>query len=60
MSNKNNIGLIAKWSVSSYKEGNGIECLRDGRFDTVWQSDGPQPHLITLQFPRKVSISVRW
>lgn len=27
----------AKWSVSSYKFGFGVECLRDGDMDTFWQ-----------------------
>jgi Anaphase-promoting complex, subunit 10 (APC10) len=27
----------AKWSVSSYKFGFGVECLRDGDPDTFWQ-----------------------
>ncbi|XP_006459204.1 hypothetical protein AGABI2DRAFT_116179 [Agaricus bisporus var. bisporus H97] len=45
-----------KWSVSSYKFGFGAECLRDGDPDTFWHSDGPQPHYITVEFPRKVAI----
>ncbi|KXN84562.1 Anaphase-promoting complex subunit 10 [Leucoagaricus sp. SymC.cos] len=45
-----------KWSVSSYKFGFGAECLRDGDPDTFWHSDGPQPHFITVEFPRKVAI----
>lgn len=59
------IGHIAKWSVSSYKFGFGPECLRDGDPATFWHSDGPQPHFITIEFPRKVaiqkiSIYLRW
>jgi len=50
------IGYMAKWSVSSYKFGFGPECLRDGDPDTFWHSDGPQPHFITIEFPRKVAI----
>ncbi|KAF8838602.1 anaphase-promoting complex, subunit 10 [Paxillus ammoniavirescens] len=50
------IGRIAKWSVSSYKFGFGAECLRDGDPDTFWHSDGPQPHFVTIEFPRKVAI----
>ncbi|KAH7912309.1 anaphase-promoting complex, subunit 10-domain-containing protein [Hygrophoropsis aurantiaca] len=50
------IGRLAKWSVSSYKFGFGAECLRDGDPDTFWHSDGPQPHFITIEFPRKVAI----
>jgi len=50
------IGHLAKWSVSSYKFGFGAECLRDGDSETFWHSDGPQPHFITIEFPRKVAI----
>ncbi|GJE85662.1 anaphase-promoting complex subunit 10 [Phanerochaete sordida] len=50
------IGPMAKWSVSSFKFGFGPECLQDGDPDTFWHSDGPQPHFITLEFPRKVAI----
>ncbi|KAI0926412.1 hypothetical protein AcW1_008593 [Taiwanofungus camphoratus] len=50
------IGHLAKWSVSSYKFGFGPECLRDGDPDSFWHSDGPQPHFITVEFPRKVPI----
>lgn len=50
------ISSRAKWSVSSFKFGFGVECLRDGDPDTFWHSDGPQPHFITIEFPRKVAI----
>ncbi|EJF56498.1 APC10-domain-containing protein [Dichomitus squalens LYAD-421 SS1] len=50
------IGHLAKWSVSSFKFGFGAECLTDEDPDTFWHSDGPQPHFITVEFPRKVSI----
>ena len=33
----------------------GVELLRDGKEDTYWQSDGPQPHHINVQFQKKVS-----
>lgn len=42
------------WSVTTAKPGNGVELLRDGRDDTYWQSDGSQPHLVNIQFQRKV------
>ena len=44
------IGELAIWSLSSCKPGFGIDQLRDNNFDTYWQSDGPQPHLISIQF----------
>ncbi|RDB29396.1 Anaphase-promoting complex subunit 10 [Hypsizygus marmoreus] len=50
------ISSRAKWSVSSYKFGFGAECLRDDDPTTFWHSDGPQPHFITIEFPRKVAI----
>ncbi|PIL32168.1 hypothetical protein GSI_05413 [Ganoderma sinense ZZ0214-1] len=50
------IGRLAKWSVSSFKFGFGAECLTDEDPDTFWHSDGPQPHFITVEFPRKVAI----
>ena len=48
------IGKLAVWSVTSAKPGNGVELLRDSRDDTYWQSDGAQPHLVNLQFQKKV------
>ena len=48
------VGGQAVWSVTSAKAGNGVELLRDDRDDTYWQSDGAQPHLININFPRKV------
>ncbi len=50
------IGEQAVWSLSSCKPGFGIEQLRDDNFDTYWQSDGPQPHLITIQFRKKTLV----
>jgi anaphase-promoting complex subunit 10 len=50
------IGKLAVWSVTSAKPGNGVELLRDGNLDTYWQSDGAQPHLINVQFQRKVKV----
>jgi len=37
--------------------GFGVEQLCDGSLDTYWQSDGPQPHLINVQFRRKMTIT---
>ena len=50
------IGDQAVWSLSSCKPGFGIEQLRDGNLETYWQSDGPQPHLVSIQFRRKTAI----
>lgn len=51
------IGDLAVWSVTSAKPGNGVELLRDGKLDTYWQSDGLQPHLVNIQFQKKVLIA---
>lgn len=52
--NCRDIGKLAVWSVTSAKPGNGVELLCDDRDDTYWQSDGSQPHLINIQFQKKV------
>jgi anaphase-promoting complex subunit 10 len=54
--NSREIGGLAVWTVTSAKPGNGVELLRDDREDTYWQSDGTQPHLVNIQFQRKVTI----
>ncbi|CAG0911583.1 unnamed protein product [Cyprideis torosa] len=51
------IGSNAVWSVSSCKSGFGVEQLRDNSLETYWQSDGPQPHLINIQFLRRTLVS---
>lgn len=48
----------AAWSVSSCKSGNGVQCLRDNNNETYWQSDGAQPHLINIQFQKKVKLQL--
>ncbi|KAL5705389.1 Anaphase-promoting complex subunit 10 [Ranunculus cassubicifolius] len=48
----------AAWSVSSFKSGNGIQFLRDDNLNTYWQSDGPQPHLVNIQFQKKVKLQL--
>ncbi|PUZ64623.1 hypothetical protein GQ55_3G157300 [Panicum hallii var. hallii] len=46
------------WSVSSCKAGNGVAALRDDNLDTYWQSDGAQPHLVNIQFQKKVQLQL--
>lgn len=69
------IGNLARWSVSSWKYGFGLDCLRDDNPETFWQyaaiplsceiidwgysSEGNQPHSITLEFPKRVAMQVR-
>ncbi|KAG8468530.1 hypothetical protein KFE25_013613 [Diacronema lutheri] len=50
------IGDQAVWSLSTAKPGNGVDQLRDSSTDTYWQSDGPQPHLVNIQFHKKMRI----
>lgn len=50
------VGSQAVWSLSSCKPGFGVEQLRDDCLETYWQSDGPQPHLVNIQFRRKTTI----
>jgi anaphase-promoting complex subunit 10 len=50
------IGNHAQWTLSSAKQGNGINRLLDGTIDTFYQSDGTQPHTITVQFLKTVNI----
>ncbi|CAH8563266.1 unnamed protein product [Dicrocoelium dendriticum] len=47
----------AIWSLSSCKPGHGIEQLLDESTDTFWQSDGPQPHCVSIQFPQKTTLT---
>ncbi|XP_044947822.1 anaphase-promoting complex subunit 10-like [Hordeum vulgare subsp. vulgare] len=50
----------AAWSVSSCKPGNGVASLRDDSLDTYWQSDDAQPHLVSIQFQKKVQLQEAW
>lgn len=45
------------WTISTAKPGNGIDQIKDDNLESYWQSDGVQPHLINIQFLRKVSVS---
>uniref|UniRef100_A0A7S1GC50 DOC domain-containing protein n=1 Tax=Bicosoecida sp. CB-2014 TaxID=1486930 RepID=A0A7S1GC50_9STRA len=54
---KRDVGREAVWTLSGAKPGNGVEQLVDDNPDTYWQSDGVQPHTITLTFSRKASLS---
>ncbi|KAK3100224.1 hypothetical protein FSP39_016532 [Pinctada imbricata] len=50
------VGHQAVWSLSSCKPGFGVDQLLDGSGDSYWQSDGPQLHLVNIQFRRKTTI----
>ncbi|KAF6213457.1 hypothetical protein GE061_011176 [Apolygus lucorum] len=51
------VGSQAIWTLSSCKPGFGVDQLRDELLDTYWQSDGQLPHLVTIQFKRKTTVS---
>lgn len=50
------IGHTAVWSLSSCKAGFGVEQLLDDNLVNYWQSDGPQPHLINVQFRKRTTV----
>ncbi|CAK85744.1 unnamed protein product (macronuclear) [Paramecium tetraurelia] len=50
------IGDQAIWTLSSAKTGNGVDQLRDDNMNTFWQSDGTQPHYLTIQFLKKMRV----
>ncbi|CAJ0950302.1 unnamed protein product, partial [Mesorhabditis belari] len=51
------ISSQAVWTLSSCKAGFGIHELLSDSHESYWQSDGPQPHSVTIEFPRKTDIS---
>jgi anaphase-promoting complex subunit 10 len=51
------LGDEAVWSLTSAKQGNGVECMRDDDSSSFWQSDGTLPHVVTIQFHRKTRVS---
>ena len=55
-SQRREVGDLAVWTLSSAKHGNGVEQLRDDQTTTFWQSDGHQPHLVNIQFLKKMRI----
>lgn len=50
------ISSLASWTVSTAKPGNGVAALRSPDMSLFWQSDGPQPHLLSIHFFKLVSI----
>ena len=52
------ISSLASWTVTTAKPGSGVAALRSPDLSQYWQSDGPQPHLLTLHFFKLVSISL--
>ncbi|KAJ4154980.1 hypothetical protein LMH87_000250 [Akanthomyces muscarius] len=52
------ISNLGKFTVSSHKPGNGVQELRSDDLKLYWQSDGPQPHKLTIYFIKRVGIRV--
>ncbi|EGX88483.1 anaphase promoting complex subunit 10 [Cordyceps militaris CM01] len=52
------ISNLGKFTVSSHKPGNGVHELRSDDLKLYWQSDGPQPHKLTVYFIKRVGIRV--
>jgi len=50
------VGCQAIWSLSSCKPGYGVDQLRDQSLENYWQSDGQLPHLVNIQFRRKMTV----
>lgn len=50
------ISQQAVWTLSSCKVNFGVENLIDNNLETFWQSDGPQPHLVNMQFKMKTKV----
>ena len=50
------ISSLASWTVSTAKPGSGVAALRSPDTDLYWQSDGPQPHLLSIHFFKLVEI----
>ncbi|KAL8925376.1 MAG: hypothetical protein Q9172_002256 [Xanthocarpia lactea] len=52
-----NINSLASWTVSTHKPTCGISALLSPNPHTYWQSDGPQPHTLTIHFFKLVHIA---
>ncbi|KAJ5765012.1 hypothetical protein N7520_004571 [Penicillium odoratum] len=54
--NLREISSLASWTVSTSKPGCGVAALRNPSPQQYWQSDGPQPHTLTLHFFKLVAV----
>ncbi|SPO03839.1 uncharacterized protein DNG_06522 [Cephalotrichum gorgonifer] len=50
------ISNLGKFTVSTHKQDSGVEELRSEDLSKFWQSDGTQPHNLTVYFIKKVAI----
>ena len=55
-SNFREISALASWTVSTFKPNCGVQALRSPNPLHYWQSDGPQPHILTCHFVKMVKI----
>lgn len=62
LSNKTNISQLegTSWVLSSAKPRFGVTQLLSHDLDSLWQSDGAQPHTATIHLPKRTAITVRW
>ncbi|CAI5451679.1 unnamed protein product [Caenorhabditis angaria] len=51
------VSQMAVWTLSSCKHGYGVSELLNDSVEKYWQSDGPQPHTITIEFQKKTDVS---
>ena len=59
LSTKRDVGSIegTSWMLSSAKSQHGIAQLTSDDVETLWQSDGTQPHTVTIHFPRRTAVT---
>ncbi|KKA31168.1 hypothetical protein TD95_002281 [Thielaviopsis punctulata] len=50
------ISNLGRFTVNSHKQGSGVDELRSDDLRLFWQSDGPQPHKLTVYFIKRVAI----
>ncbi|EQL03922.1 Anaphase-promoting complex, subunit 10/DOC domain protein [Ophiocordyceps sinensis CO18] len=50
------ISNLGKFTVSSHKPSCGVDELQKDDLKLCWQSDGPQPHKLTVYFAKRVGI----
>ncbi|KAI3626249.1 hypothetical protein CBS9595_001610 [Malassezia furfur] len=58
---KTDVGSIegTTWALSSAKARHGVAQLMDDDLNTLWQSEGSQPHTVTIHFPKRTEVTVR-
>ncbi|WFD45778.1 hypothetical protein GLX27_000402 [Malassezia furfur] len=56
---KTDVGSIegTTWALSSAKARHGVAQLMDDDLNTLWQSEGSQPHTVTIHFPKRTKVT---